>query len=188
MSKSLDATAAEIRATNKVKKVVGDFFAARLTVDELHALGVVDKPYGLAADMTLADQLVELMMRAAHAKKEERRKLAEARSPLIGERYCVTFARGVARALGVLTTLGEVKRDLASIDERSFQWASISKEDLHRAYMANAAPALALTTAHPGSRAGLFVIDLRDLRQFADRVDVLSVASIAARVNGAPRP
>jgi len=180
----MKTTAAEIRATNKLKAAVGDFFRSRLSVDELHVLGVN------ATTPALADELVEMLLREAHTKKEERRKLAAARSPLIGERYAVTLARSLAIELvGVLRVQRFVEqvreaRHLAGLGP----WASVTKDALHLAYMRGSPQHLHVTPAHPGSREGLFVVDLRDLSTFATRDGYITLASITARVTGAAQP
>lgn len=169
---AMTTTAKEIKTRLAVRKTASAYLRDALTLDERHALGVASE-----AD-SLFDACVELLRVEARARMTKNALTAEQRSPLVGERYASTLARGLFALLNVSQPGLNVK-----------PWASVTKDVLHTAYMLGAVPALVASDAHPGSRTGLFVVDLRNLGDFAERSGPsITLASVAARVAGKAKP
>lgn len=183
MADVMKTTKLEIKARLAVRKTASAYLRDLLTPEERHALGV-----GAEAD-SLFDACVVFLRDAARERMTKNALSAEQRSPLIGERYASTLARGIIRLLhsGTMPTTFEASKPLAGGAPKA--WASVSKDVLHTAYMLGGVPALDASDTHPGSRTGLFVVDLRDLSPFTTR-DGKSVtaASVAARVAGKSKP
>jgi hypothetical protein len=177
----MKTTRQEIKARIAVRKSASAYLRDALTPEERHALGV-----GAEAD-SLFGALVEVLRVEARARMTKSAISAERRSPLIAERYASTLARGIVRLLHLGTL--PIPADLPLEGGAPKPWASVTKDVLHTAYMLGGVPALNTHDAHPGSRAGVFIVDLRDLSLFTTR-DGKSVtsASVAARVAGKSKP
>lgn len=174
---AMTKTANEIKALTRLKREAGTLLRQLLTIDEQHALGIL-------TDGATFDFCATLLRDLAKARIESKRISADQRMPLIGERYQKVLARGLAHAMGVTQA---TPRSLAS-PELGFAWVSIAKPTLNTAYMIGSVPALTTHEAHPGSRSGVFIIDLRDLGPFASHAGFITLASIAARVEGKAKP
>lgn len=189
-STDLADTKAVIRRTNKVKQVVGHFVGERLSIEERAALGLNNSVVGAASDVKRADDVVELLRKLAAERLAAKRAEAVSRSPLIAERFQATLARSIARALGIG---GAFATTSPTIDEaRAFigsaQWGRVEKTTLQTAYMTGGPAEVKLTEAHPGSAAGVVVVDLRDLAHFATTDGRITPGAVLAKVKGAPRP
>lgn len=171
MVNALADTAKEIRATNKRKLALADFIAERLSIEERAALSL-DM---VASRELLADAVVELLRAEATKRVAAKRADAVRRSPLVEARYAATLTRGIVDSLSRAMSTGTL-------------WLSVSKSVLHTAYMTGSIPALTLTERHPGSRAGVLVVDFRNRSDFADAKGSITPTSIAARVKGDPKP
>jgi hypothetical protein len=149
-----------------IEGYAGVFIRDALTIDERHALGINADGNTFALTLkVLKDEATRRLMMA--------RATALSRVPLIGERYQATLARGL---------------ELPLLKFASGAWASVSKPVIDTAYMTGGVPALTLTDQHPGSRAGLFVVDLRDRSHFQDARGNTTPESILARVAGRAVP
>jgi len=151
---------------------LGAALRSLLSTDQLARLAVYwkheswdDERAGAAAAAGLAD----VVSKAEEAERNAR----ERRVPLIGDRYATTLARGISDELA---------------RPRAGSWASVDRRDLERAYTIGSSPMLARHETHPGSRAGLIVVDLRDLDAFAGRDGKRSELTVLARVKGDPKP
>lgn len=186
----MTTTAKEIKATNALKTAAGNHLRAALTLDERSALGVTFAQLGTDAPGTTFDALVETLRTLARTRIAEQRAAASSRSPLISARYADTLARGI---VDLFTRCGprraqyDANEALPTADKLK-PWASVSKDVLHANYMAGSIPRLAEHDAHPGSRAGTIVVDLRDAMAFATAKGVTTPHSISERVNGSPSP
>lgn len=173
---TLTDTKKEIAATKKTKVAVARFVTQRLTVPERAALGFAGDASGAHVLERVADEIVETLRTLAQSRIATKRNEAERRSPLVEARYAKTLANGISRAL-----LGLTKVEGA-------QWASITRNALHSAYMLGSNLDMTTSSAHPGSRAGVLVVDLRKVEDFAGQDGVVTSASILARVRGEPKP
>ncbi len=158
--------------------------AKKPTKNELRLAGVVlavavgpEDLATLALDGSFATFAAYLKGEAS-ALRESRRKKAAARVPLVAPRYAKTLAQGI---LAMLAAHVAAKTQPAP-------WASLAQPALHAAYMAGSVPTLSTHDAHPGSRAGVVMVDLRKPEEFSTAAGELTFASVLARVTGEPRP
>lgn len=155
----------------KVKLAAGAMIRAALSPEQQTMLGLLD-------DATALDMVVELIRDDAKAKQEAARRKAAARVPLVAPRYAKTLAQGI---LATLTAHAGAKTVPAP-------WASLAQSALHASYMAASVPTLSTHDAHPGSRAGVVMVDMRKPEEFSTSAGELTFASVLARVTGEPRP
>lgn len=133
-------------------------------------LGFADSPAQLMAGVLtfLHDSAEEL--------REAQRKKAAMRVPLIAPRYAKTLAESIHAALN------------ARGEGAAWAWGSVAMPALHSAYMSAGTATMSTHDAHPGSRAGVVIIDFRKLEDFADDAGTITAASVLARVRGEPKP
>lgn len=163
-------------ALPSAREVFGAVLAEKLSLDDRATLGLYNSVAGAAGFMKTADDALELLRTLAAERRAAARASAERRTPLISTRYARTLALSLHRLFAVPAV------------PAARPWASVAKADLHAAYMSGAAAPMLTYDAHPGSRAGLYVVDLRTPSDFADRDGVVTEASCLARVKGDPKP
>lgn len=175
----LKTTKAEIRARNAQLLTVAHVVTELLTIDERRALGLRLAWAGDESGLEVGRAVLNCLRAQAASVNSAKRAAASARSPLIGERHVATLARGI-EAVIKRTTVGG-REAYSEVP----QWAWCARTVLDTAYMLGGIPQMETSDTHPGSRAGVVVVDLRDVAtEFGDAKKQVTLASITARVGG----